>query len=67
MGEVRGFLFLHFCLPCGFGAIYVPLQLLPLLGPSTLCAVLPLEDLVEDFMRGSGCDFSPGCGTAHRK
>lgn len=57
----------HFCFPSGFGAIYVPLQLLPLLSSSTLCAVLPPEDLVEDFMRGSWCDFSPGCGIAHRK
>lgn len=57
----------HFCFPSGFGAIYVPLQLLPLLGSSTLCAVLPPEDLVEDFMTGSWCDFSPGCGIAHRK
>lgn len=40
---------------------------LPLLGSSTLCTVLPLEDLVEDFMRGSWCDFSPSFGIAHRK
>lgn len=63
----RIFMFLNFCFPCGFKAIYIPLQLLPLLGSSTLWTVLPLEDLVEDFMRGSWCHFSPGCGIIAHK
>lgn len=48
-------------------SMWIRSHLCPSSAPSTLCAVLPLEDLVEDFMRGSGCDFSPGCGAAHRK
>lgn len=60
-------MFLHFCFPHGFRAVYVPFQLLPLVGSFTLCAVLPAEDLVENFMRGSWYDSSSGYGIACRK
>lgn len=60
-------MFLHFCFPYGFRAVYVPLQLLPLVSSFTSCAVLPVEDLVENFMRGSWYDSSCGYGVACRK
>lgn len=60
-------MFLHFCFPHGFRAVYVPLQLLPLVGSFTPCAVLPAEDLVENFMRGSWYDSSCSYGIACRK